>query len=204
MSAVPVMLRGEALAVLVVGGGAVAARKARDLLAAGARVHVVAPELGDELRRLADGGAAGLRVSRRPFAAGDAADANLVIAATDDRRVNAAVAAEARARHRLVNVADAPEESSFTGAAAHRAGELVVAVAAGGVPTAAARVRDALAERFDERYASAVALLAALRRDLLAAGHRERWHAAARELTGPSFTRWVETDAFDAEVRRWA
>lgn len=203
MSALPVMLRGELLAALVVGGGAVAVRKVRDLLAAGARVHVVAPEPCAALLQLA-ADAPLLRVSRRPFDAGDVDEVLLVVAATAERAVNAAVARAAHARHRLVNVADAPEESSFTGAAVHRAGELVIAVSAGGVPTAAARIRDAAAERFDGRYARAVEQLARLRRALLADGRREAWHDAARELTGPAFTRWVEDGDFDARVWPWA
>ena len=202
MSALPVMLRGEAVEALVVGGGAVPPRKVRDLCAAGARVHVVALAVGDELRALADAEPA-VRVSERAFADGDVDDATLVIAATDVRAVNAAVARAAHARRRLVNVADAPEEGTFAGAATHRAGELVIAVSAGGVPTAAARVRDALAERFDARYGEAVAELAGLRRALLASGRREAWRAAAAALTGPGFTGAVESGRFAEQVRRW-
>ena len=54
MSELPLMLHGEAIEALIVGGGAVAARKARALLAAGAHVRIVASELGADVRALAE------------------------------------------------------------------------------------------------------------------------------------------------------
>ena len=144
-----------------------------------------------------------MRLSRRPFLEPDVEEATLVIAATDVREVNAAVARAAQLRRRLVSVADAPEEGTFTGAATHRAGELVIAVSAGGVPTAAARVRDAVAQRFDGRYAEAVGALSGLRRTLLAAGRRDDWRAAAAAFTGPDFTTAVENGCLAEQVRRW-
>ncbi|HEX6630586.1 MAG TPA: NAD(P)-dependent oxidoreductase, partial [Gemmatimonadaceae bacterium] len=145
MSAYPVMLHGEAIDALVVGAGSVGARRAAALLDAGAAVHVVAPEVDAGLGPMAHEQPR-LRVSARAFEERDLDGATLVIAATADRAVNARVAALARARRLPVNVADAPGEGTFSAAAVHRAGELVVAVGAGGVPTAAARVRDAIGE----------------------------------------------------------
>ena len=199
----PVVLRGAALRALVVGGGAVAARKTRALLDAGAAVRVVAPELGEELRRLAaDGGR--LEVVERAYAEGDVADAAVVVAATDVREVNALVARDALAAGRLVNVADRPEEGSFVTAAAHRAGDVLVAVTAGGVPAAAARIRDAIAERIDGRSGRAVSALRALRARLLREGGPERWRSASASLVGEDFCDAVEAGTFEERVRRWA
>ena len=202
MTGVPVVLEGPAIAALVVGGGAVGTRRAATLLAAGARVRVVAPELSDELRRLA-ASAPRLALEQRDFAVGDVADANLVIAATDDRAANAAVARAARALHRLVNVADAPGEGDWVSAATHRAGAVTVGVTAGGVPGAARRMRDALSARFDDRYARAVDALAALRARLLADGDRDAWRRAQTELIGADFCALVESGALPERVRRW-
>ena len=85
MSLFPVMLRGEAVRALVVGGGAVAARKAVALLDAGAAVRVVAPRVGERLRA----GHERLTIDERRFEAADLADATLVVAASDDASVNA-------------------------------------------------------------------------------------------------------------------
>jgi precorrin-2 dehydrogenase/sirohydrochlorin ferrochelatase len=155
VSGLPILVEGRALRALVVGGGAVAARKAAALSGVGASVRVVAASPGDAMRALADSGQ--VTLDERVYAAGDIGDALLVVAATDDRAVNDTVAAHARAANRLVNVADLPDSGTFATMAAHRSGSLVVGVSAGGVPGAAARIRDAIAVRFDERYARSAA-----------------------------------------------
>ena len=203
MSGLPIVVRGPDVHVLVVGGGAVATRKALAMLDAGFHVRVVAPEASDALvARAAEDGR--LRIERRPFAPGDVDAAALVVAATDRREVNAAVARAAAERHVLANVADDPDAGTFHTAALHRSGPLLVAVSCGGVPTAAARVRDAIADRFDGRFGDAVARLGTLRRALLADGARDRWHDAVGALVGDDFVASVEAGTFDERVRRWA
>lgn len=201
-SSFPVLLAGERVRALVVGGGRVAARKAAALLDAGARVRVIAPGIAPALREAARDHAGRLALVERPYATGDVGDANLVIAATSSREVNAAVAREADALGRLVAVADAPEEGTWTAMAAHRAGPLTVAVSAGGVPGAAVRVRDAIAGRFDERYGDAIGRLAALRARLLAGGDGEDWRAASEELIGPRFCADVEAGELSRRLDR--
>lgn len=201
MSGVPILLEGSALTVLVVGGGAVAVRKAAAFAAAGAAVRVVARAPSDAMRALAEGGGVVLLV--RDYARDDIGDAALVIAATNDRATNAEVADDARASSRLVNVADAPETGSFATMATHRAGGLVVGVSAGGVPGAAARVRDAIADRFDARYATALAGLAALRRSLLERGASAEWREIAAQVFDADFCESVESGALDARVAAW-
>jgi len=195
----PVLLRGSGVRALVVGGGAVATRKVASLLEAGAaHVRVVAPRLSAELREAAASAGARVELVERGYEAGDLAPANVVIAATDVRAVNALVARDADTLGRLVCVTDAPDEGTWTAMATHRAGPLVVGVSAGGVPTAGARIRDAIAERFGRRYADAVARLAAVRARLIEHGEGERWREAAGELTGVDFCAAVE----DGELTR--
>ena len=143
-------------------------------------------------------------IVRRRFSAEDLDEATLVFAATDDRAVNAAVVEAARAAGRLVNVADAPGDGDFVTASTHRTGDLVIAVAGGGVPAAAARVRDLIAGRVDDRYGTAIGELAALRGRLLARGDRAAWRGAAAELIGPDFARDVESGELTRRVRAWA
>lgn len=201
MSGVPILVEGSSLSVLVVGGGPVAARKAEAFAAAGASVRIVAPEPSPEVRDLAR--ASGVVLAERAYERGDIGDAALVVAATSDRATNAAIAADARAATRLVNVVDAPREGSFATMAVHRAGALVVGVSAGGVPGAAARVRDAIARRFDARYAGALDGLATLRRALLDRGASREWRALAAEVIDDDFCDTVETDRLDARVAAW-
>jgi siroheme synthase-like protein len=202
VNAYPLVLDGARLEALVVGGGAVAARKVGALLDAGATVRVVATSLGAELRAMA-GRRSCLTMTERAYVPDDIGAALLVIAATDDRDINARVARDAHAQSRLVNVTDVPDEGNCVTPAVHRAGELVVAVTAGGVPGAAARVRDAIAARLDGRYANAVGALAELRRRLLGADERERWQRASHELVGDDFCESVENGTLSGRVRAW-
>lgn len=201
MSAYPLVLDGAAIEALVVGGGAVAARKARALLAAGARVRIVATVASDAVRTLVDD--VRCTLAERPYEPGDVGSATLVIAATDRRDVNARVAADARAAGRLANVADDPSAGNCATVAVHRAGDLVIAVSAGGVPRAAARIRDVLATRFDDRYGTVVDALGALRRRLLASGDRAGWQRALDALVGEEFCSRVERGGATEEVAAW-
>jgi siroheme synthase-like protein len=201
VSGLPILIEGSAVRVLLVGGGTVASRKAAVLLEAGAHLRVVAPAIADELRAMVATGR--VELVERGYQSGDVADAQLVVAATDDRAVNAAVLADAQAASRLVNVADAPAAGSFTTMATHRSGELVVGVSAGGVPGAAARIRDAIAIRFDGRYARALAELAAVRRLLLDRGERDAWRRHATETFGASFCDGVESGSLAERVTSW-
>lgn len=201
MSSLPVALRGEAIAALVVGGGAVAARKALALASAGANVRVVTLTATPDLARRAECGA--LLLEHRAYDESDVDDAQLVFAATGSRAVNSRVAADAMAAHRLVNVADAPTDGNFHTMAIHRAGALTIAVTGGGVPGVAARVRDSLADRFDERYAVAVEELRALRARVLERDGAEAWHAVAARVLGDDFCDVVERGELEQRIANW-
>jgi siroheme synthase-like protein len=202
VSELPIMLHGESIEALIVGGGAVASRKARALLIAGARVRVVALEIGPELRALAEGYPK-LHLEERPYAPSDIGNAEVVLASTNDRAINRRVADDAHAAHRLVNVADDPARGNCRTTATHRAGDLVIGITAGGVPSAAVRIRDSLAARFDDRYAAAVATLASLRRRLIDAGASDEWARASEALIDDRFCERVEHGSIDSEAARW-
>lgn len=96
---------------LVVGGGEVALRKVRLLLDAKAKVSMVAPTFCEELQQLAT-------VEKLELLTGNYSksylqqDIVLVIAATDDRKVNVTVAGDARSANIAVNVVDDPAHST--------------------------------------------------------------------------------------------
>jgi len=162
----PITLDLTGRTVVIIGGGRVAARKARGLLDAGAAgVRVVAPTI------LADVPDAVERVIDR-YHAGHLDGAGLVFAATDDPAVNRQVVADAHARRLWVNRADAEEEggSDFSTPAMHRDGELVVTVSAGGSPALAARARDEIAASLAPKWATMAAAMQILRPRVLASG----------------------------------
>ena len=110
---------------LVVGGGAMAARKVAGLLACGADVRVIAAGAGPEIRAM------GL-VEERPYRRGDVAGYRLVIAATDDPETNRAVFEDGEAAGIWVNSADDPASCSFTLPSVVRRGPIMVTVSTGG------------------------------------------------------------------------
>ncbi|MEN7430559.1 siroheme synthase CysG [Chromobacterium sp. TRC.1.1.SA] len=136
----PIFLKLRHQRCLVVGGGEVALRKTRLLLAAGASLRVVAPELAPELADLAESGELEHVSGRYSPALLDGL--RLVVAATDDAEVNRAVAADAEARGILVNVVDDAEASRYISPAIIDRSPLMVAVASGGsVPVLARSIR---------------------------------------------------------------
>jgi len=159
----PMMLDLAGRAVVVVGGGAVAERKIRGLLAARAAVTVVSPAVTRTIARWAAGARIVLR--RRPARAGDLDGALLVFAATDDPTVNRRMAAAALRRGALCNRADDPTACGFLVPAVLRRGDLLVAVSTGGgSPALAKRLRERLAGLLGPEYAAFLAALGDLRR----------------------------------------
>jgi len=202
VSAYPIMLDGASIEALVVGGGSVAERKVRALIEAGANVRVVAPSINEGVEVLA-ASSARVRITRQEFDVSQLDGATLVFAATNDATVNAQIAREAKARGLAVNVADAPDAGTFVTPAVHRSGEIVVAVAAGGVPGVAARIRDAVAASLGDEYGAAVAQLAALRRALIDRGDRARWHEASAAIVGADFNDAVAEGTISARIDAW-
>ncbi len=143
---------------LVVGGGRIATEKVHGLLDCEARVTVVAPQIEDELRRLP------VRVERRAFEHSDVVGRVLVIAATDDRAVNAAVSEAAEKRSTLCNVADDPDLCSFILPAIVRRDPIVVGVSTGGAsPALAQRIRSDVAALVRPEHAELARRLRSLR-----------------------------------------
>ena len=143
---------------LVVGGGAIALEKTEGLLACGARVTVVAPDVSAEVAALP------VQILRREYVRIDLAGRFLVVAATADEAVNRRVAADAEAERVLCNVADTPALCSFILPAVHRQGPIAVAVSTGGAsPALAQRIRDDVAGLIGPEYADLAGQLERLR-----------------------------------------
>jgi len=154
---------------VVIGGGTVALRKLRSLLAAGASVRVVAPSICPEIAALEDSSAFDARVGS--YTASDLDGAFLVIAATDNAQVNEQVCADARKRGMLVAVADNPAAGNCTFPALLRRGDLEIAVSTGGrCPTFAGDVRDQIADHIGYEYGMILLQLAEEREKLLTNG----------------------------------
>jgi len=153
---------------LVVGGGSVAARKAAILHSAGARIHIVATELCEEVRALVDKGQ--YQHTDRNFAAEDLLDKVLVIAATNDKDTNQDVSTLAKSRYLPVNVVDNPGLCSFIMPSIIDRSPLQVAISTGGAsPVLARMLRTQLESSIPNSYGKLAALVEGYRDQVKAA-----------------------------------
>jgi siroheme synthase-like protein len=151
---------------LVVGGGRVAARKVEGLVAAGAQVWVVAPEIDPAIPDLPR-----VEVARRAYRTGDLDGVWLAIAATNDPAVNAAVYRDGEAARVWVNGADDPGSCSFILPAVVRWGPVAVAVStAGRSPALAGWLKGQIEAQLGPEVALLAELLSDARAQLKAAG----------------------------------
>lgn len=165
MTLYPVFLDLKELPVVVVGGGKVAASKLAGLVAAGAHVTVIAPQICDDIRT-APGE---LVLVEREFAAADLDAARYVVAAATPE-VNRRVAAAGRVRNLFVNaVDDVANASAYLGGVVRR-GEVTVAISTRGVaPALAGLLREALDAVLPQELERWVAVAMAARADWKAA-----------------------------------
>jgi uroporphyrin-III C-methyltransferase/precorrin-2 dehydrogenase/sirohydrochlorin ferrochelatase len=146
MNLLPIFVDVKDQPCLVVGGGAVAARKTGLLLRAGGKITVVSPRLNRRMRGYLDQGL--VRCEAREFTERDLDGQALIIAATDDASVNRHVAKAARHLHIPVNVADAPELGSFILPAVVDRSPVQIAVTSGGASPVLARQLRARLENY--------------------------------------------------------
>ena len=166
---------------LVVGGGRIAARKAEALLACGASVVVVAPDVDADLRSRH-----GVAVEAREFRPGDTRGYRLVITATGDAAVDAEVFADGEANGVLVNAADDPAHCSFTLPAVVRRGPLMITVSTGGhSPALATWLRRQFEAQIGPEYGALLELLA---------GEREQAKAAGRSTEDMNWQKALDSD----------
>jgi precorrin-2 dehydrogenase/sirohydrochlorin ferrochelatase len=167
--------------VVIVGGGAVAARKARGLLDAGAtHIRIISPEFCDTVPT-------NLERITGVYDPHHLDGAELVFAATDDAAVNAAVVNDAHRLNLFVNRADPTEssEGDFATPAALRHEDLVVTVSTGGAPALAAAIRDDLRAKLDPRWVTMIRAAKELRPRALEILPLERRRLILRDMTTP-------------------
>ncbi len=141
----PLFLRLQGRDVLVAGAGEVALRKIEALLAAGARVHVVAPDAHEGVKALA--GAGRVRHDVRTFEETDLEGAWLVVAATSDPLVQRRIATAAEARRIFCLAVDDPPNASAYSAAVVRRAPFTIAISSGGAAPALTRLVRELVEQ---------------------------------------------------------
>ena len=150
---------------LIIGGGAVAQRKAEALLDVGAVVTVISPKLTEQLSSWVGKGK--IAHIAREYQDGDLDGYEIVFVATDSNDVNKVVAQEGRMRRVWVNAADDPANCDFILPSVLRRGDLTVAVGTGGKsPAVSKMVREELEETIGREYADLTRIAAEVRYEL--------------------------------------
>lgn len=158
----PIFIDVENHDVLIIGGGAVCARKAETMMRYGARVTIIAPEVTDDIAAWAK--ARRLKVKRKKYNSADLDGASIVIASTDDARTNERVARDCRKRKIPVNVVDVTPLCEFIVPAIVKQGSIQLAVSTGGRSPALARtLKEDLQKFVGPEYAEVNDLLGKLR-----------------------------------------
>ena len=191
--------------VLVVGGGAVAARKITGLLASGARVTAIAPEFDSQFDPLLQAQkparassspeprtpvSGRCRLVRRKFRDSDLNKHRIVYALTNDLKLNRHVAALAGKQGILVNVASPPDAGNMHVPAGFRRGRLQIAISSGGASAALAKsLREYLERIVGPEWGQLAGMLEARRARLLAEINNPEKRACLLHVLGSP--RWV-------------
>lgn len=205
MGYLPISVNLDGRRCVVVGGGEVAERKVIELLRVGARVCVISPKLTAELQGLKSVKA--FEHIAREWKSGDLKGFVLAFAATDDPEVHRAIAAEARARHVPINVADEPELCDFITPSVVRRGDLQIAIStSGSSPALASRIRRDLQVIIGPEYETVTQIMRAARAYLRARQHDARQRARILQAIAASsiveYVRQADWAAIDALLKQ--
>lgn len=166
MSLYPVNLDIRGRLCLVVGGGAVASRKIEALLPCEPKILVISPAVCQRIADLAEKRCVDWK--QREYKKGDLTGAMLAFAATNNRKTQEQVVAEADGAGILVNVITDPHACSFQVPALFRRDELLITVATGGgSPALAARIRKELEVLYGPEYGLLLLLMASVRQQIV-------------------------------------
>ncbi len=166
MSYYPILVDLKDKKTVVLGGGQVALRKIVALLECGADVNIISRDLITELQDLLTEGK--IRLLDREFREDYLEGAFLMIASTDDPKINQRVSEIARKKGILVNAVDQPADCTFIVPSVIRRGDLLIAVSTSGKsPAMAKRVRERLSGEFGWEYGGFLLLMGKLRKEIL-------------------------------------
>jgi len=166
MAKYPIFLELGGRRVVVIGGGAVAVRKAQSLLDAGARVVIAADKINDALTAVVQNAKAELIKSK--YSKNYLAGAVLVIAATSDHRLNKQIYRDCQELEILCNVVDEPGLCDFFVPAVVKRGDLQIAIGTeGNCPAYAGHIRKKLEHIFTESHGLFLAELENVRKRII-------------------------------------
>ena len=167
----PVFLKLESLSVLIVGGGKVGLEKLSAVLSncPGTNIKLVSISISEDIRKLV-AGYPNIQLKERVFLPADADERDIVMIAIDDKKESRRIRDIAKAKNKLVNVADKPDLCDFYMGSIVQKGNLKIGISTNGKsPTVAKRLKDLfnelLPEEIDELLDNMQAIRSTLKGD---------------------------------------
>jgi len=178
-------LRGKRT--VVVGGGMVALRKIESLLACGAEVNVIAPDILDDVLAMDK-----VNLCKRDYKSGDLEGAVLVIAATDNMKINAVVSSDALSMGIFCNVVDIPGMCSFIVPSVVEKGPVKIAISTGGIsPALSRKLRMQIGNLIGDEYGTLALIMGKIRPLVLSKEGGHEYHKRVFDVL-------VNSELFDA------
>ena len=160
----PINLNIDKIKITIIGGGKVAYRKATNFLNFDKKVIVVSKEFIEEFEEIKEK----IEMIYDKYDEKYIKDSFIVIAATNDKKVNHEIGVYCNKKGKLVNVVDDKELSNFTVPSYVKRGELLLSVSTGGnSPSLSSKIKQELEEIYDESYEEYVELLGLARKKII-------------------------------------
>lgn len=160
----PINLNIDKMKITIIGGGKVAYRKATNFLNFDKKVIVVSKEFIEEFEEIKEK----IEMIYDKYDEKYIEDSFIVIAATNDKKINHEIGVYCNQKGKLVNVVDDKELSNFTVPSYVKRGELLLSVSTGGnSPSLSVKIKRELEEKYDESYEEYVELLGLARKKII-------------------------------------
>lgn len=160
----PIMIDLKGKEITVIGGGKIAYRKVNNFLKFGYKVTVVSREFIEDFNNIENK----IKLIKDEYSEKYIKDSFIVVAATNNKKVNESIGMFCRTNNKLVNVIDDQNLSNFIVPSCVKRGDLVISVSTGGKsPSLASKIRKDLEMQYDDSYEEYLILLGELRELIL-------------------------------------
>lgn len=160
----PIMIDLKGKEITVIGGGKIAYRKVNNFLKFGYEVTVVSREFTEDFKKIENK----IKIIKDEYSEIYIKDSFIVVAATNNKKVNESIGMFCRSNNKLVNVIDDQKLSNFIVPSCVKRGDLVISISTGGKsPSLASKIRKDLEIQYDDSYEEYLILLGELREQIL-------------------------------------
>lgn len=161
----PINLELDKFNVSIIGGGEIAYRKCKNFINFNKNVKVIAPEFLDEFYDFEEDE---VELIKDFYKEEYIKDCFIVVAATNNKEVNALIGEYCKKNNKLVNVVDNVELSNYIVPSYIKRGDLILSVSTGGKsPSLARKIKMELEEQYDESYEEYINLLGEVRSKII-------------------------------------